>query len=447
MEPTEGSAMSRKRAIGVWALIVVASILLAGTAASLWVKRQALDTDNWVAASDDVLAEPAVQDALAAYLVDQLYANVDVEQVFAEKLPADFQGLAGPIAAGLRQPATAAVQRLLGTDQVKRVWHEVNRVAHEKLVDVLEDKGTYVSTSGGTVTLELGKLVTALGQDLGLPQGVLDRIPPDAGNIVIAQSDQLALAQTAVAAIRWMSVVLFVVVVALYAVAVWVAKGDRRRTLRNVGWAVIAVAVLLGVTRRVTGNYVTSMVDDQSLTPAVRAVYAVASRLLVQILWVVLVWGVVLVVGPVLAGPTRAAVWARRTAAPVLNVEPVPLAIGAAALYVLLLLWAPVAAFQTWGSALGLAVVLGLGLWLLRRRTLAEFPDADLATSGRAARERLGHAWSSVSGAVRNVGSGSRGAATDAGDHAGQLERLARLHDTGALSDDEFTAAKARLLT
>ena len=68
--------MTKKRVIGVWALIVVASILLVGTTTSVWVKRQALDTDNWVKASDEALANPAVQDALATYIVDQLYANV-----------------------------------------------------------------------------------------------------------------------------------------------------------------------------------------------------------------------------------------------------------------------------------------------------------------------------------------------------------------------------------
>ena len=40
--------MTKKRAIGVWALIVVAALLLFTTTASVWVKRQALDTDNWV---------------------------------------------------------------------------------------------------------------------------------------------------------------------------------------------------------------------------------------------------------------------------------------------------------------------------------------------------------------------------------------------------------------
>ena len=70
------------------------------------------------------------------------------------------------------------------------------------------------------------------------PGALLDKIPADAGNIVIAKSDQLQAAQTAVKAIKWMGLLLFVVVVALYALAVFLAKGARRRTLRNVGWSI-----------------------------------------------------------------------------------------------------------------------------------------------------------------------------------------------------------------
>ncbi len=433
--------MTRKRSLGIWALIVVASLLLAGTATSLWVKRQALDTDNWVTASDEVLQQPAVQDALATFVVDQLYANVDVSGTLAEQLPENFQGLAGTIAAGLRQPATIAVEKLLETPRFQQLWSNANRVAHEKLVDILEDKGTFVSTTDGTVTLELGKLVTALGEQLGLPSSVLDRIPPDAGNIVIARSDQLSLAQNAVKAIKWMSILLGLVVLVLYGLAVFLAKGARRRTLRNVGWAVLVVGLFLAVTRRVTGNYVMSMLSDPTLRPAVKAVYTIGSQLLVDIAWTVVTWGLVLVVGCVLAGPTRPAVWVRRTIAPVLNLRWEWVAAGAAGIYVVLLLWGPFPALQKWPSAIGLAVVLGLGLWALRRRTLVEFPDAEMGGAVAGARDKLGSAWGSVTRSVRGIGGGSGG-----DDQASQLERLSQLHDSGKLDDTEFASAKARLL-
>jgi hypothetical protein len=436
--------MTKKRAIGVWALIVVAALLLFTTTASVWVKRQALNTDNWVAAADKVLAEPAIQAALSTYIVDQLYANVDVQEFFAEKLPTDLSGLAGPLSAALREPATVAVEKLIATPRFQKLWSNANRLAHEKLVAILEDKGNYVSTTGGTVTLELGKLVTALGEDLGLPSALLDKIPADAGNIVLAQSDQLKGAQTAVKALRWMSILLGLIVIGLYGLAVYLAKDARRRTLRNVGWSVLVVGLFVAVTRRLTGNYVLSMLSDPSLTPAVKAAYAIGSQLLATLAWSIVTWGLVLIVGCIVAGPSRVAVWFRRTIAPVLNLRWEAVAAVAAGIYVLLLLWAPFAALQTWLSALGLAVVLGLGIWALRTRTLAEFPDAELGGTLGGARTKLAAAWGSVSSSVKGIGGGSDGGAGD--DHAGQLERLAQLHDSGKLDDAEFASAKAKLL-
>jgi hypothetical protein len=292
------------------------------------------------------------------------------------------------------------------------------------------------------VTLQLGALVTALGEQLGLPASLLDRIPPEAGNVVIADSDQLRVAQNAVKAIKWMSILLGLVVLVLYGLAVFLAKGARRRTLRNVGWAVLAVGLFLAVTRRVTGNYVMSMLSDPTLRPAVRAIYTIGSRLLVDIAWTVFTWGLVLVVGCVIAGPTRFGVWVRRSIAPVLNQRWEWVAAGAAGIYVVLLLWAPFPALQKWPSALGLAVVLGLGLWALRRRTLVEFPDAELGGTLGSARAHLGSAWGSVSSRLRGIGGGG----AESADPTAQLERLSSLHDSGKLDDAEFASAKARLL-
>ena len=80
-----------------------------------------------------------------------------MQEFFAEKLPDDLSGLAGPLSAALREPATVAVEKLIDTPRFQKLWSEANRVAHEKLVAILEDKANYVSTTGGTVTLELGQ--------------------------------------------------------------------------------------------------------------------------------------------------------------------------------------------------------------------------------------------------------------------------------------------------
>ena len=75
-------ALSKRRRFAIWALIVVASILAVVTVLTLWINRQVLDNDNWRQTSADLIADPAVQNTLSVYLVDQLYDNVDVAGAF-----------------------------------------------------------------------------------------------------------------------------------------------------------------------------------------------------------------------------------------------------------------------------------------------------------------------------------------------------------------------------
>ena len=327
---TAGHAIGRGRRIGVLLLIILASVLLFGTAADVWVKRQVLSTPKWVAASDKILANPKVQAALSTYIVDEIYANVDVQQELADKLPGDWQGIAGPIAAGIRTPATSVVERILSSDRVQKIWHNVNEKAHTVLVNVLEDKTRVGSTKDGKVTLNIGEIVQIVGTDLGIPKSVMDKLPADVGQITIFESSSLATIQTAVKVINILGPILFVVIVALYSLAVWLARGRRRLTLRNIGWAIIIVGLLLTTMRRLTGNYIDSIISNDQYSVAGKIIFGILSELLFDTAWILITWGLVIVIGMVIIGPSRPAVWARRVVAPVLNAERVIFWVGAA---------------------------------------------------------------------------------------------------------------------
>src|SRR4051794_28917010 len=88
-----------------WALVVLAAVIALAGCLNVWLKRQALSTDNWTQASSNLLANSEIRGALSVYLVDQIYENVDVAQLLADKLPPATEGLAAPLAASLRQPA------------------------------------------------------------------------------------------------------------------------------------------------------------------------------------------------------------------------------------------------------------------------------------------------------------------------------------------------------
>ena len=176
-----------------------------------------LDNPSWKKASTQVIQDTEVQHALSVYLVNQVYDNVDVSGSIAQELPPNLQGLAGPIAGALQEPASQAVDVHARPSAHPAALRERERVAHEKLVNVLENKtGNGISTGNGDVTLDLSQLVTELGTQLGLPQSALAKIPPNAGMITVMKSDQLSAAQNAVQALKALSAWLLVLVLFLF---------------------------------------------------------------------------------------------------------------------------------------------------------------------------------------------------------------------------------------
>src|ERR1700690_2391477 len=133
----------------VAALLVVGTLLAFVAIFSIWANRQALNTDNWVNTSGQLLQNKDVQGQLSNYLADQLFANVDVQAELEATLPPQLQPLAGPAAGGLHQLAPQVAEKALANPHVQELWAEANRAAHLTLLKILDGNGSTVSTGGG----------------------------------------------------------------------------------------------------------------------------------------------------------------------------------------------------------------------------------------------------------------------------------------------------------
>jgi hypothetical protein len=373
----DGPMGGRRRAL-VWTLIVVASLIGLGSILTAWVDRQMLDNQSWQDASARLIENPEVQNALSVFLVDELYGNVDVASALEQRLPADLKPLAPSVAAALRQPATDGVKRLLEAPRVQQLWINANAVAQQKLVNVLEDKtGDGISTGNGVVTLDLSELVTEIATELGVPASALDKIPPDAGVITVMRSDQLSAAQTAVKAVRVLSTGLLVLVLALFALAIYLARGERRQTLRNIGFAFVLVGLTVLVVRRVAGNGAVDALTSPQGKPAAHEAWLIGSEILSQIGWATILYGAIAVAGSIFAGPTAAATSVRGRVAPVLNERPGIVWAAVGAVFLLLVLWGGTHALRTWWGIVLLGALLAIGIVALRHQTLREFADRE----------------------------------------------------------------------
>ena len=358
------------------ALVIVATVLAFVAIFSLWINRQALNTDNWTTTSSKLLQDKEIQTEVATFVVSELYANVDVKGELESRLPPQFQPLAGPVAGGLRQVAQTAALRALDTGQVQDAWKKANRRAHQALLKVINGGGDNVSTSGGTVTLDLRAIVAQVAGQIGLDPAIANKIPASAGSLVILRSNQIDAAQKIAKLIRRLAIVLTVLVFGLYALAVYLARGRRRETLRSVGIGFIGAGAVALIVHGLAGtSVVDALAKNESVRPAANSAWSIGTSLLVQAAGSALTFGILLLIAAVLAGPTRYATRLRGWAAPYLRDRLVTYtAVGA--IYLALIAWAPIVAFHKPLGILVFALLMVLGTEMLRRQTAQEFPDA-----------------------------------------------------------------------
>lgn len=358
----------------VAALLVVATLIAFLAVFSIWVNRQALNTDNWVDTSSKLLRNDEIRAQLSNYLADELFANVDVQAELEKTFPPRLAPLAGPAAGALHQLAPQVAERALATSRVESLWADANRAAHETLLKILNDEGSAISTGNGEVTLDLGSLVSESGGQLGVAGKLASKIPPDAGQLTILKSDQLSMAQDASSLVRHLPIVLTLLALLLYGLAIYLAGPRRRQALRSVGFGFIVAGVLALLLRRIgEGSVTDALARTEAVKPAVEAVWVIGTSLLVSVAVSAITFGILVVIAAWIAGPTKAATRLRREVAP--HMRERSTTYGAVALvFLALVLWAPVVAFQKPIGMVLLAVLMVLGTEALRRKTAAEFP-------------------------------------------------------------------------
>lgn len=386
--PRPSAPPTRQHRGAVIALTVAASVLAFLAVFAVWANRQLLETDTWTDTSSKLLEDDEIRGEVSAFMVDTLYANVDVQAELEQALPPRLQPLAGPAAAGVRQLALRLANQALERPRVQELWEEANRTAQQTLVNVVEEGGDE------PLTLDVGTIVEQLGEQLGVEAA--DRLPPEVAQIQIASNEKLVKVNDLLDLLRALALVLTLLALGLFGLAIYLARDWRREALRLVGFAFILVGIAALAARGLAGNVVVnSLSSTASVQPAATNAWEIGTSLLSDQGGAMILYGLIAVLGAWLAGPGGIARDARRTITPVLQQRSV--AYGSlAVILVLLFWWSPTPGFERLPTALLLIALSVIGLEFLRRRAVSDFPDETWeSASGRwrsAVRSRRGRA-------------------------------------------------------
>jgi len=317
----DASSISRRRLIGVDVLIGLTTLLAIVGVFSVWANRLLLNPNNWATTSTKLLQNPDIRSATANYVVDQVYANVNVPGLISSGLPPRLQPLASPAAGALRNAAVQGAELALSRPRVQSAWTAANRAADQAFVTIVNGGKGALAITGGQVTLNLSAVVDDIASRLGLPPNLGAKLPANVANLKIIKSDQLRFVQDIGGAIKGLALWLTILVPLLWALAIFFARGHRRRTLMTIGFSMVFTGVLVLLGRSILETQITNALaaDDTSLRAAISATIAIGTGMLSEIAGAVILVGVVAVAAAWFAGPARAAAACRRAIAPFLR--------------------------------------------------------------------------------------------------------------------------------
>ena len=354
-----------------WALVVLACVLALAAALNVWVKRQALDTNNFTSASSKLIEDPEIRSAISVYLVNQLYQNVDVGQALEQRLPPAADPLAPTIAAALQPALIRITDTALGRPKVQQAFEAAVRRAHELFIAVLDGKHGILVSTNGNVVLDLRPILETVVNQTGIGARLLEQLPPDAGQITVMKGNQLQNARKGVKVIRATSYFLLFLVLALVAAAMWIARGRRRTILLATGVGIVIVGLVILVIHRLAGSYVVdALTTNPDAKKPVTAVWAIETQLLRNVGINAVIYGLLVMIAAWLAGASRPAAYLRRVG---LHEHPL-IGFGALAIVVLILLVTGPTDGDRIYPLLVVAGIAFVGLEVLRRQTNRDLP-------------------------------------------------------------------------
>ena len=334
-----GTRRRRARRWFVGVLVVLFSVGVVASLVGVWAKRTALSTNSFVSTVGPLPRDPEVSRALSAFITEELFVTLDIDQRARDALPENLQFFLGPLETIVRDYTRDGIATVLKSEQFQRIWNDAVATAHRLALQVLDgDDPPGVVRREGEVVLDLVPAIHEILQriiaqgpgflrDVQLPdhaanasrdefrRELSDRfsvdLPADFGQITVFHEDRLSEASDTVHLAGRLVIGVMIVTVLCGAGALLLST-RRRRTVLQLGLGVAIATYLVVMILRVVVDDLVDLVKEGDDRAAAQAAAGIVSRGLRDGAWYLLVAGLLVAVGAYLAGPGRGAVWVRR---------------------------------------------------------------------------------------------------------------------------------------
>lgn len=309
------------RSIASLLIFIIATVLTPIAVIGHWGHRTVTDAEQYIATVGPLASDPAIQQAVGQQVTKVLLEKVNTEELvtgfvgnFVQN-PAIADRLVGPISAGIDNLIGQAVDRALASPAFETVWVKTNIAAQKSLMLLLEGKPAgIIQRNGNEVVLNTTELLKAVQQqvvDAGLSVAANITIPETGNEIVLFETPLLGQIQTIYAftspVLMWLPLLVF----ALFALSIALAR-RRPRVVLTMGVFLAAWAVLLLISMSSTETVLQGKLGATGLGLALSAFWTTFFAYLVNGLQAILLLGVGAVVVGWLAGRSRPAMLVRQ---------------------------------------------------------------------------------------------------------------------------------------
>lgn len=279
-------------------MLVVLGCLLAPVAlAGVWLHVKIMDVEGYVATITPVADEPAVQEAVADVLAEQVYHALDAKPVLSDSLPGELGSITGSLGAQELEKLTRRLTlQAVSSSAFRGFWATANRKVHPALLKAIKSGGELDAPADELVGLDLAGVTKNVTDLLSSAAVILPDVFPKAltsGDVALLDTRPLAKAGAFIRALDRLYWLLPLEALALVLSSVLIASKRLRATVgAGFGLALGMVALELGLA--LGRAYYLGVTDDAGIPhEASAAVWRVVTSALRLWGWAVLAVGVV----------------------------------------------------------------------------------------------------------------------------------------------------------
>jgi hypothetical protein len=305
------------RWVGACALMVVAALLGTAAVTAAWLRSEVLDTGRYVETVAPLASDPAVQEAVAARLSDEVATRLDLQGLATSLVqaledrgaPQQLSELVPPIVSGIRSFLNDKIHGVVTSEQFAEFWTNANRTAHQEVQALLTGQnGKLVSADNTAIVIDLGQVLEMVKQrlvDAGFTAA--QRIPQQSIPYTVAQVESLPKLQRATRLLNTAAWVLPLLTLIVGALAVAAAPNRRRGLLVTMTVFAAVLLVALGVLAFARERVLSNLPDTVRSPAAAAVLWDTVIRFLIAAIKTLIVICLIVILATLLSGPSRAA--------------------------------------------------------------------------------------------------------------------------------------------